>query len=101
MHAQGALRFRLTSLKPQRFPLPAFMIIATVRGFLLNFGVYHATRSALQLPFEVRTFSPPLPSTLSNLLLSLAVEPGHNVHHVLCHHVRNRDRNHQGAPPGM
>lgn len=30
------------------------MIIATVRGFLLNFGVYHATRSALQLPFEVR-----------------------------------------------
>lgn len=30
------------------------MIIATVRGFLLNFGVYHATRSALRLPFEVR-----------------------------------------------
>ena len=30
------------------------MIIATVRGFLLNFGVYHATRSALMLPFEVR-----------------------------------------------
>ncbi len=30
------------------------MIIATVRGFLLNFGVYHATRSALRLPFEAR-----------------------------------------------
>ena len=42
------------ALSTQRFPLPAFMIIATVRGFLLNFGVYHATRSALQLPFEVR-----------------------------------------------
>jgi homogentisate solanesyltransferase len=41
--------------RAQRFPLPAFMIIATVRGFLLNFGVYHATRSALRLPFEVRT----------------------------------------------
>ena len=30
------------------------MIIATVRGFLLNFGVYHATRAALGLPFVVR-----------------------------------------------
>ena len=60
MHAQDALRVRLTSLQPQRFPLPAFMIIATVRGFLLNFGVYQATRSALQLPFEVRAVKPRL-----------------------------------------
>uniref|UniRef100_A0A061SAB2 Homogentisate solanesyltransferase n=1 Tax=Tetraselmis sp. GSL018 TaxID=582737 RepID=A0A061SAB2_9CHLO len=36
----------------KRFAVAAFMIIATVRGFLLNFGVYHATRAALQLPFE-------------------------------------------------
>jgi homogentisate solanesyltransferase len=27
------------------------MIIATVRGFLLNFGVYYATRAALGMPF--------------------------------------------------
>jgi len=42
------------SCASQRFPLPAFLIIATVRGFLLNFGVYHATRAALGLPFVVR-----------------------------------------------
>ncbi|GAQ84991.1 Putative homogentisate prenyltransferase [Klebsormidium nitens] len=35
----------------RRFPIPAFLIIATVRGFLLNFGVYYATRAALGLPF--------------------------------------------------
>uniref|UniRef100_A0A803LLX1 Uncharacterized protein n=1 Tax=Chenopodium quinoa TaxID=63459 RepID=A0A803LLX1_CHEQI len=36
----------------KRFPVVAFLIIATVRGFLLNFGVYYATRAALGLPFE-------------------------------------------------
>eukprot|EP00898_Chlorokybus_atmophyticus_P003066 jgi/Chlat1/3760/Chrsp259S03941 len=36
----------------KRFPLPAFLIIATVRGLLLNFGVYYATRAALGLPFQ-------------------------------------------------
>jgi len=36
----------------KRFAIPAFLIIATVRGFLLNFGVYYATRSALKLPFQ-------------------------------------------------
>ncbi|CAK9153395.1 unnamed protein product [Ilex paraguariensis] len=35
----------------KRFPVVAFLIIATVRGFLLNFGVYHATRAALGLTF--------------------------------------------------
>ena len=35
----------------KRFPVAAFLIIATVRGFLLNFGVYHAVRAALGLPF--------------------------------------------------
>jgi hypothetical protein len=39
-------------LRLKRFAVPAFLIIATVRGFLLNFGVYHATRAALCLPFE-------------------------------------------------
>lgn len=36
----------------KRFPVAAFLIIATVRGFLLNFGVYYATRAALGLAFE-------------------------------------------------
>ncbi|CAN6439278.1 unnamed protein product [Victoria cruziana] len=36
----------------KRFPVAAFLIIATVRGFLLNFGVYYATRAALGLNFE-------------------------------------------------
>lgn len=36
----------------KRYPIAAFLIIATVRGFLLNFGVYHATRAALGLAFE-------------------------------------------------
>ena len=39
----------------KRFAIPAFMIIATVRGFLLNFGVYYATRAALGGPM---TWSP-------------------------------------------
>jgi len=36
----------------KRFPVAAFLIIATVRGFLLNFGVYYATRAALGLKFQ-------------------------------------------------
>ncbi|GMP87131.1 hypothetical protein CsSME_00039645 [Camellia sinensis var. sinensis] len=36
----------------KRFPVVAFLIIATVRGFLLNFGVYYATRAALGLTVE-------------------------------------------------
>lgn len=36
----------------KRFAIPAFLIIATVRGFLLNFGVYYATRAALKLEFQ-------------------------------------------------
>ncbi|KAK9153344.1 hypothetical protein Sjap_000824 [Stephania japonica] len=36
----------------KRYPVVAFLIIATVRGFLLNFGVYYATRAALGLTFE-------------------------------------------------
>ncbi|KAJ8527543.1 hypothetical protein K7X08_014994 [Anisodus acutangulus] len=36
----------------KRFAVIAFLIIATVRGFLLNYGVYYATRVALGLSFE-------------------------------------------------
>ncbi|KAB5552891.1 hypothetical protein DKX38_010202 [Salix brachista] len=44
--------YSVPPLRFKRFPVVAFLIIATVRGFLLNFGVYHATRAALGLPFE-------------------------------------------------
>ena len=73
------------------------MIIATVRGFLLNFGVYHATRSALHLPFEVRRRG--AFTSYRALLLSscLAVEPGHHLHHLLCDDVRNCDCDHEGT----
>lgn len=49
--------YSIPPLRLKRFAVPAFMIIATVRGFLLNFGVYHAARAALQLPFQ---WSPPI-----------------------------------------
>ena len=44
--------YSVPPLRLKRFALPAFCIIATVRGFLLNFGVYHAARAALKLPFR-------------------------------------------------
>ncbi|GLT62069.1 hypothetical protein SLA2020_347340 [Shorea laevis] len=44
--------YSVPPFRMKRFPVAAFLIIATVRGFLLNFGVYYATRSALGLPFE-------------------------------------------------
>jgi homogentisate solanesyltransferase len=54
LYAFGLLLGTVYSIPPlrlKRFAVPAFLIIATVRGFLLNFGVYYATRAALQLPF--------------------------------------------------
>lgn len=44
--------YSIPPLRLKQYAVPAFMIIATVRGFLLNFGVYYATRAALALPFE-------------------------------------------------
>lgn len=44
--------YSVPPLHLKRFPVLAFLIIATVRGFLLNFGVYHAARAALALPFQ-------------------------------------------------
>ena len=43
--------YSIPPFRLKRFAIPAFLIIAMVRGFLLNFGVYYATRAALQLPF--------------------------------------------------
>lgn len=44
--------YSVPPLQLKRFAVPAFLIIATVRGLLLNFGVHYATRAALKLPFE-------------------------------------------------
>ena len=55
LYSSGLFLGTVYSIPPFRlkqYAIPAFMIIATVRGFLLNFGVYYAARAALQLPFE-------------------------------------------------
>lgn len=44
--------YSVPPLRLKRFAVPAFLIISTVRGFLLNFGVYSATRAALGLDFK-------------------------------------------------
>lgn len=43
--------YSVPPLRLKRFAVSAFLIIAFVRGFLLNFGVYQAVRAALGLPF--------------------------------------------------
>lgn len=51
----GVLLGTIYSVPPfqfKRFPLLAGSIIACVRGFLLNFGVYYAVREALGVPFQ-------------------------------------------------
>nr|AKM76580.1 AT3G11945-like protein [Pelargonium myrrhifolium] len=47
--------YSVPPLRMKRFPVAAFLIIAMVRGFLLNFGVYYATRAALGLAFQWST----------------------------------------------
>lgn len=44
--------YSVPPLQLKRFPLAAGAIIAVVRGFLLNFGVYHAVRDAFLQPFK-------------------------------------------------
>ncbi|CAA2974388.1 homogentisate solanesyltransferase, chloroplastic [Olea europaea subsp. europaea] len=44
--------YSVPPFRMKRYPVIAFLIIATVRGFLLNYGVYYATRAALGLSFE-------------------------------------------------
>jgi homogentisate solanesyltransferase len=54
LYLLGALLGSIYSVPPlqfKRFPVLAGGIIAVVRGFLLNFGVYYAVREALQVPF--------------------------------------------------
>lgn len=52
----GAL-YSTPGTRLKRFPVAAAATIACVRGFLLNFGVYHATMAALGVPF---VWSPPI-----------------------------------------
>ncbi|KAK4535787.1 hypothetical protein CDCA_CDCA06G1812 [Cyanidium caldarium] len=55
LYVSGMVLGALYSVPPFRLrnvPLAAALIIACVRGFLLNFGVYYATREALLLPFR-------------------------------------------------
>mmetsp|Transcript_22522 Transcript_22522/g.90291 ORF Transcript_22522/g.90291 Transcript_22522/m.90291 type:complete len:349 (-) Transcript_22522:310-1356(-) len=54
LYSFGLLLGTVYSLPPfhlKRFPIAAALIICTVRGFLLNFGVYHATCAALGVGF--------------------------------------------------
>ena len=44
--------YSVPPLRLKRYAVPSFLIIATVRGFLLNFGVFYAARAAMQLPFR-------------------------------------------------
>eukprot|EP00741_Cyanophora_paradoxa_P022510 tig00021464_g21736.t1 len=55
LFAFGTLLGTLYSVPPFRWrqnPIFAALSIATVRGFLLNFGVYYATTEALGVPFS-------------------------------------------------
>lgn len=55
LYCLGVVCGTLYSIPPfhlKRFPILAGLIIATVRGFLLNFGVYYAVREALSIPFK-------------------------------------------------
>jgi homogentisate solanesyltransferase len=55
LYALGVLLGTVYSVPPftlKRLPLAAGAIIAVVRGFLLNFGVYYAVREALGVPFR-------------------------------------------------
>jgi homogentisate solanesyltransferase len=47
----GAL-YSVPPFRWRRWPWMAAITISFVRGFLLNFGVYHATKSALGIPFQ-------------------------------------------------
>jgi len=53
----GGPFYSVPPVQLKRFPLAAGLTIAICRGFLLNFGVYYATREALGLAFS---WSPPV-----------------------------------------
>mmetsp|Transcript_8267 Transcript_8267/g.26014 ORF Transcript_8267/g.26014 Transcript_8267/m.26014 type:complete len:266 (+) Transcript_8267:3-800(+) len=46
------LVYSVPPLRLKRSAVAAALIIATVRGFLLNFGVYYAARAMLKVPFS-------------------------------------------------
>ena len=46
----GAI-YSVPPFRTKRNPLAAGLTIATVRGFLLNFGVYYAVKDAIGAPF--------------------------------------------------
>ncbi|PWA79187.1 hypothetical protein CTI12_AA207460 [Artemisia annua] len=64
--------YSVPPLRMKRFPVVAFLIIATVRGFLLNFGVYYAVRAALGLTFQWRVNKPYLPIAAGDLSVQSA-----------------------------
>jgi homogentisate solanesyltransferase len=43
--------YSVPPIRTKKNPLLAGLTIATVRGFLLNFGVYYAVKDALGVPF--------------------------------------------------
>jgi homogentisate solanesyltransferase len=47
----GAI-YSVPPIRTKRNPLAAGLTIATVRGFLLNFGVYYAVKDAIGAPFD-------------------------------------------------
>lgn len=49
--------YSVPPFRMKRFPVAAFLIISTVRGFMLNYGVYYATMGSLGLKFQ---WSPPM-----------------------------------------
>lgn len=60
LYAFGMCFGALYSIPPfrfKRYPILAAVTISCVRGFLLNFGVYHATKSAMGVSFA---WSPPI-----------------------------------------
>jgi homogentisate solanesyltransferase len=44
--------YSVPPIRTKRNPIAAGLTIATVRGFLLNFGIYYAVRDALGAPFS-------------------------------------------------
>ena len=47
--------YSVPPIRTKRNPIAAGLTIATVRGFLLNFGIYYAVKDAIGAPF---TWSP-------------------------------------------
>lgn len=101
--------YSIPPFRLKQFAAPAALIIATVRGFLLNFGVYYSVRSAFNLPFQ---WSPAILYVNSNaasietrmyLKCDFCLKPHwfsccalSKVHHVFCHHFRTSHCNHKG-----